>query len=112
MILSCLCVKPPTVNRRGQPTTADRQRSIVHGSLFNCSSPSYGKAIFGFAVNGRRWTVDGRRSSAYLSHHTLVSRLSGPMRDIASFTFSVFTETSELGYVSLRMNVPVIVLPG
>src|SRR5918993_4533611 len=48
----------------------------------------------------------------YLSHQTLVSKLSAPILAMAAFTFVVLTEISELGYVSLLMKVPVIVFPG
>jgi hypothetical protein len=48
----------------------------------------------------------------YLSHHTLVSILSGPILEVASLKFAELTDISEFGYVNLRINVPVIVLPG
>src|SRR5678809_867301 len=46
------------------------------------------------------------RKHFYLSHQILVLNLSGPCLDIASFKFVVFTDNSEVGYVSLLINVP------
>src|SRR5690606_15515235 len=41
---------------------------------------------------------------SYLSHHTLVAKLSGPWSEMAAPTLVPFTEISELGYVSRLMN--------